>query len=43
MDTGYLVDHSAHLMVVDRDGYLKLLLPPDLTVDQIADDLEYLL
>ena len=43
VDTGYLVDHSAHLMVVDRDGYLKLLLPPDLTVDQIADDLEYLL
>jgi protein SCO1/2 len=43
VDTGYLVDHSAHLMVIDRDGYLKLVLPPDLTVDQIAGDLEYLL
>jgi protein SCO1/2 len=41
--TGYLVDHTAHLMVVDRDGYLKLVLPPDLTPDQIAGDLEYLL
>lgn len=43
VDTGYLVDHSAHLMVIDREGYLKLVLSPDLTVDQIADDLDYLL
>lgn len=42
-DTGYLVNHTAHLMVIDRDGYLKLVLPPDATADQIASDLEYLL
>ena len=30
-------------MVVDRDGYLKLIIPPDATADQIADDLDYLL
>ena len=43
IETGYLVDHSAHLMVIDQEGYLKLVLPPDLNVDQIADDLDYLL
>ena len=42
-ETGYLVDHTASLMVVDRDGYLKLILPTEVTVDQIVSDLEYLL
>lgn len=43
VDTGYLVSHTARLMVIDRDGYLKLILPGDVTVDQIVSDLEYLL
>ena len=40
--TGYLVDHTATLMVVDKEGYLKLVLPSDVTVEDIADDLGYL-
>jgi protein SCO1/2 len=43
VDTGYLVSHTARLMIVDRDGYLKLVMPGDATPDQIADDLDYLL
>ncbi len=43
VDTGYLVSHTARLMVVDRDGYLKLVMPGDVTPDQIAADLDYLL
>lgn len=36
---GYLVDHTATLMVVDKDGELKLVLPFDLTEEQVAADL----
>ncbi|MDH3540067.1 MAG: SCO family protein [Acidimicrobiia bacterium] len=43
VDTGYLVSHTARLMVIDRDGYLKLIMPADATPDQIAADLDYLL
>jgi protein SCO1 len=39
---GYLVDHTATVMVVDRDGYLKLVLPFDVSAADIADDLAYL-
>ena len=39
---GYLVDHTATVMVVDRDGFLKLVLPFDVTAPDIADDLGYL-
>ncbi len=39
---GYLVDHTATVMVVDRDGFLKLVLPFDITAADIADDLGYL-
>lgn len=39
---GYLVDHTATVMVVDRDGFLKLVLPFDVTAADIADDLAYL-
>lgn len=38
----YLVDHTASLMVVDKAGYLKLVLPPDASVEDIASDLGYL-
>lgn len=38
----YLVDHTATLMVVDRDGYLKLVLPFDVSAVDIAEDLDYL-
>jgi protein SCO1/2 len=40
--SGYTVAHNASLMVIGRDGHLRLILPPELTADQIADDLRYL-
>lgn len=41
--TGYLITHTATIMVVDQDGYLKLVLPYKGTAAEIADDLAYLL
>ena len=41
--TGYLIDHTATLLVLDRDGYLKLVFPFGVTSDEIADDLKYML
>ncbi len=41
--TGYLIDHTATLMVIDREGYLKLVFPFGVTPDEIADDLKYML
>jgi protein SCO1/2 len=41
-ETGYTVAHNASLMVIGRDGHLRLILPPELTAEQIADDLSYL-
>ncbi len=41
--TGYLVNHTATVMIVDRDGYLKLVLPVEGTAEEIAADLGYFL
>jgi protein SCO1 len=41
--SGYLIDHTATLMVIDREGYLKLVFPFGVTVPEIADDLKYML
>ncbi|MEZ4522655.1 MAG: SCO family protein [Thermomicrobiales bacterium] len=41
--SGYLVDHTTTLVVVDRDGHQRLYLPYDLTVDQVTNDLGNLL
>lgn len=41
--TGYLIDHTATMMVLDREGYLKLVFPYGVTAEEIADDLEYML
>ena len=41
--TGYLIDHTATLPVVDRDGYARLILPFGVTGADMADDLRYLL
>lgn len=41
--TDYLIDHTATLMVIDREGYLKLVFPFGVTPQEIADDLEYML
>jgi len=40
---GYLIDHTATLMVLDREGYLKLVFPFGVTSDEIADDLKYMI
>jgi protein SCO1/2 len=36
---GYLVNHTSTLMVIDKSGELKLILPFDLTEEQVAADL----
>ena len=41
--TGYLIDHTATLLVLDREGYLKLVFPFGVTSQEIADDLKYML
>lgn len=41
--TGYLIDHTATLLVIDREGYLKLVFPFGVTSKEIADDLKYML
>ena len=41
--TGYLVNHTATVMVIDRDGFLKLVLPFEGTAEQIAADIDYFL
>ena len=41
--TGYLVDHTASMMVIDQDGYLKLVFPFGTPAENIAEDLSHLL
>lgn len=41
--SGYTVDHTTTLVVLDKEGRQRLFLPYDLTVDQVANDLENLL
>jgi len=42
-NTGYLINHTATLLVIDREGYLKLVFPFGVTVPEIVDDLKYML
>ena len=41
--TGYLVDHTASVMVIDQDGHLKLVFPFGTPAEDIAEDLSHLL
>jgi protein SCO1/2 len=41
--TGYLVDHTATVMVIDQTGHLKLIFPYGTTGKDMAADLMYLL
>ncbi len=41
--TNYLIDHTATTLVIDREGYLKLVFPFGVTIDQIQSDLTYML
>ena len=39
--TGYLVNHTATVMVIDRDGYMKLVLPFEGTAEDLAADIGF--
>lgn len=41
--TGYLVDHTASVMVLDREGRLRLLIPFETPAEDIAADLKQLI
>ena len=41
--TGYLVDHTATLSVIDKDGRMRLLFPFDADPKDIAADLQHLI
>lgn len=41
--TGYLVDHTASVMVLDQEGRLRLLIPFQTPAEDIAADLEQLI
>lgn len=41
--TGYLVDHTATLNVIDKEGRMRLVLPFGTSGEDIADDLAHLL
>jgi protein SCO1 len=43
VETGYVVDHTATLMAIDPDGFIRVLYTPEHTADQLAVDLEELL
>jgi len=40
---GYLINHTATVMVIDRKGYLRLVFPYGTPAEDIAADLRYLL
>lgn len=40
---GYLVNHTATVMVIDRKGFLRLVFPYGTSAEDMADDLKYLL
>jgi protein SCO1/2 len=40
--SGYLIDHTATVAVLDKEGKLRLLYPFGITGDEIAADLKYL-
>jgi protein SCO1/2 len=41
--SGYLVDHTASVMVLDDEGYLRLVFPFGVTGEEMADDLAYVM
>jgi protein SCO1/2 len=40
---GYTMDHTSTVLLVDREGYLKLVLPFSGTAEQIASDIDFFL
>ncbi len=41
--TGYTIDHTSTVLLVDTEGFLKLVLPFEGSAEQIAADIEYFL
>lgn len=41
--TGYLIDHTAKVTVIDRQGNTRMFFPFGLTSEEMAEDLRYLL
>jgi len=39
----YTLDHTSTLVVIDREGHLKLVMPPDLQAEELAEDLKHML
>lgn len=39
--TGYLVDHTASVMLIDADGYLRIMYPFGMTATDMANDLQH--
>ena len=41
--SGYTIDHTSTVILVDKEGYLKLVLPFEGSAEQIASDIDYFL
>ncbi len=41
--SGYVVDHTAHLIAIDTDGFIRVIYPTDVAPDALASDLKDLL
>ena len=41
--SGYTIDHTASLIGIDTDGFVRIIWPTDVTPDALAADLEHLL
>lgn len=42
-ESGYTIDHTANLIGIDTDGYVRIVWPTDVTPSALAQDLEHLL
>lgn len=42
-ESGYVVDHTAHLVAIDTEGFIRVIYPTDVASDLLAADLEELL
>jgi protein SCO1/2 len=42
-ETGYLMDHTATITLVDKDSYIRVVYPFGTTPDDLASDLNYIL
>ncbi len=41
--TGYLVDHTSTVILIDRDGYVRMMFPYGTAGEDIASDVEYMM